>query len=372
VTYPHQTHSDFHSASLPLVSEGILDQKMAKRPKVVPLSEEEQKLVTEVRGEESAQKVLVRTDPKTVTLKPDFHLVQEKILNMKLRKDDVWIVTSPKCGTTWTQEITWLVMNKADITTAKAKALTERSPFLWNTVPMFWLNTEDGAENPFLPKGWVAETEDDVADGLFVSLDLVPSPRLIKTHLPFELLPENLLETCKVIFVARNVKDAAVSFFHHEKLLKVHDLIDMSFERYATEIYRPGLTVLGGYFEMLESGWKRQSHPNLRLFWFEAMKKDPKRVIAEIAQHTGYSLSEKELESIEEYTRFDNLKKTCAMNKPSPIYHENRGDFLRKGKVGDWANHFSPDLAAQWDDWAQQELDRIGVTDPDVRGFFGL
>ena len=50
-------------------------------------------------------------------------------------------------------------------------------------------------------------------------------------------------------------------------------------------------------------GWKRQDHPNLRLFWFEAMKKDPKRVIAEIAQHTGYSLSEKELESIEEYTR---------------------------------------------------------------------
>ena len=41
------------------------------------------------------------------------------------------------------------------------------------------------------------------AEGLFANLDLVPSPRLIKAHLPFELLPKNLLDTCKVIFVAR-------------------------------------------------------------------------------------------------------------------------------------------------------------------------
>ena len=88
------------------------------------------------------------------------------------------------------------------------------------------------------------------------------------------------------------------------------------------------------------------------------MKKDPKRVIAEIAEHTGYTLSKEELDSVEEYTRFyrirkeiieyqndpetylicsvfrfDNMSKTCAMNKPSPIYHENRGKFMRKGKV---------------------------------------
>jgi len=347
---------------------------MAKLPTLVPLSEEEQRLVIEVRGEESVLKDLVRTNPKTVTLQPDFHLVQQKILNMKLREDDVWIVTTPKCGTTWTQEITWLVMNKADTETAKAKDLTERSPYLWHAVPMLWmkLGQEDGSANPFLPDGFVADTEDDLAAGLFANLDLVPSPRLIKAHLPFELLPEKLLDTCKVIFVARNVKDAAVSFFNHERLFRHHDLIDMSFERYAKELYRPGLTILSGYFEMLESGWKRQDHPNLRLFWYEAMKKDPKRVIAEIAEHTGYTLSKEELDSVEEYTRFDNMSKTCAMNKPSPIYHENRGKFMRKGKVGDWATHFSPELAAEWDLWAEQELDRIGVRDPIVRGFFGL
>ena len=58
-------------------------------------------------------------------------------------------------------------MNKADTATAKAKPLTERSPYLLNTVPTVWLNTEDGAENPFLPKGWVADNEDDVVCGNF-------------------------------------------------------------------------------------------------------------------------------------------------------------------------------------------------------------
>ena len=58
-------------------------------------------------------------------------------------------------------------MNKADTTTAKAKPLTERSPYLWQTVPAFWLNTEEGAENPFLPKGWVADNEEDVVGANF-------------------------------------------------------------------------------------------------------------------------------------------------------------------------------------------------------------
>ena len=77
---------------------------------------------------------------------------------------------------------------------------------------------------------------------------------------------------------------------------------------------------------MAPPGWKRQDHPNLRMFWFEEMKKEPKKVIAEIALHTGYSLSEKELDAVEEYTRFSRTRikrsyqinpKTCFNFSPS-------------------------------------------------------
>lgn len=41
-----------------------------------------------------------------------------------------------------------------------------------------------------------------------------PSPRFIKTHLPLSLLPPKLLETAKVIYVARDPRDVAISYYY--------------------------------------------------------------------------------------------------------------------------------------------------------------
>ena len=50
-----------------------------------------------------------------------------------------------------------------------------------------------------------------------------PSPRFIKTHLPMSLLPPKILDTAKVVYVARDPRDVAVSSFHHSKLFRVLD-----------------------------------------------------------------------------------------------------------------------------------------------------
>ena len=47
--------------------------------------------------------------------------------------------------------------------------------------------------------------------------------RVIKCHLPMEMQPKNLVERCKVIYVARNIKDMAVSWFHHLVNITPHD-----------------------------------------------------------------------------------------------------------------------------------------------------
>ena len=56
--------------------------------------------------------------------------------------------------------------------------------------------------SPFFDMAMIKDMSKADADKMFDNLDVHPSPRLIKTHYPFELLPVKLLETCKVIHMS--------------------------------------------------------------------------------------------------------------------------------------------------------------------------
>lgn len=51
-------------------------------------------------------------------------------------------------------------------------------------------------------------------------LGKLPSPRFFKTHLPFSLLPPTLLDVTRVVYVARDPRDVAVSLFHFKRIMK--------------------------------------------------------------------------------------------------------------------------------------------------------
>lgn len=57
---------------------------------------------------------------------PFLKLVHE----MDVYEDDVWLVTLPKCGTTWMQELLWLVMHDCNFDEALKEHLEVRSPFM--------------------------------------------------------------------------------------------------------------------------------------------------------------------------------------------------------------------------------------------------
>lgn len=54
----------------------------------------------------------------------------DRMIDFKGRDDDLWVVTLPKCGTTWMLETAWLVQHDFDFEGAKNISLEQRSPFV--------------------------------------------------------------------------------------------------------------------------------------------------------------------------------------------------------------------------------------------------
>ncbi len=118
-----------------------------------------------------------------------------RIKNMSIFPDDIFIVTPPKCGTTWTQEIVWLMKNAGDEKAAQINQFY-RVPFL----ELGSIRRSILSEDPGYPEG-ADFNEENVTRFMLYSEDFVDKmkrPRIIKTHLPLSLLPDKLLETCKV------------------------------------------------------------------------------------------------------------------------------------------------------------------------------
>lgn len=89
-------------------------------------------------------------------------------------KDISTLFSNLFAGTTWMQEIIWLIMHDGDFKGASQTPVYFRSPFL--------------------------EFKDEILNE--VGLDLanpMPSPRVIKTHLPYSMVPRQLQQhRCKV------------------------------------------------------------------------------------------------------------------------------------------------------------------------------
>lgn len=63
------------------------------------------------------------------TLTKCFAKYIDRTLNFTCRDDDVWVVTMPKCGTTWMQEAAWLVNNDFNFEEANLVPIGIRSTF---------------------------------------------------------------------------------------------------------------------------------------------------------------------------------------------------------------------------------------------------
>jgi len=252
--------------------------------------------------------------------------IGDRILNFEVRKDDIWIITYPKCGTTWTQEIVWHIMNDVNKELGKLP-LFVRSPFLeFQGIQ----NPESSPMKMFSKGGKIAESVREVFEESVAMAENLPSPRIIKSHLPFELLPENLLDIAKVVYVCRNPKDTCVSYYHH-----INDTFEMSYQFKGsfdqfTECFKDGKLEYGSYFSHLKSGWKRRNHPNMKFVWYEDMRKNSSKEVSNLASFLNHPLSAEKVEELVDHLEFSNMKERAT--KESSNANKNMGCSFGKAK----------------------------------------
>ncbi len=271
----------------------------------------------------------------------------DRIKNMKVYEDDVWLVTPPKCGTTWVQEIMWYI--RTDVDDAKAeKNQFYRFPFLELQDLM---GRSDGSPYPH------GQPEDEEHVRLYMAhstayTEAKERPRLIKTHLPLSMLPDRLLDTCKVVFVARNVKDAAVSYMHHLSL-RNPTLLEKKKEFFRQ--FRGGLMRYSPFLPIMLEAWEKKDHPNLHFMTYEGLHRNFDAELDGLMDFMGERISESKRDLLKEKVKIDSFRQNNYVNKAREIEHDPKGEktFIRKGVVGDWKNHFDQETNEEWDKWIE-------------------
>lgn len=163
--------------------------------------------------------------------------------------------------------------------------------------------------------------------------------RVIKSHLPLNLLPTEMLtkDDHKMIYTARNPKDAAVSVFHHFK--NVHGFygtfVDM------LEGYLKGEIIYGSYFQHVDEFLRLSKMKNNLLFiTYEDMVTDMPEVIRKLTKFLEISLTESDIQKVADYVHFDQMKNRKGSNFQDFAEEASKNGggvatdfkFLRKGK----------------------------------------
>lgn len=275
----------------------------------------------------------------------------ERALDFKPRDTDILISTFPKCGTNWMKYIVHTIITRGQ------KPLQSSHQLTYEAVPFMDIS---GLE----------------------PVEALPDPRPLHYHLPYDLIPKN--PNAKYIYIFRNPKDTVVSFYHFTRQT---DELNITFGEYF-ESFMNGLVAYGDYFDHVLSWYDHRDDPNVLFLSYEQVHADTPGQILRIAKFLGNQLHEelkndkKLLELVLKHISFDNMKQTLMKKAPVKADYELKSDvidtplensgprydvkylrYFRKGIVGDWKNHLSPEQNRRMDARIQEKFGGTEIID---------
>lgn len=228
---------------------------------------------------------------ETCLLPTRFEEFADNIRNFKPKKDDVWILSYPGSGTVWVQNIVWQLKQGIDRT---------KKPFSWTDA--LYLEGDIFVDSP----------NEDAKKNLYSkfnnSLERVenePSPRVIISHLPPNLLPVELWTIRpKIIYIARNPKDVAISMFHtlHDDFEHFSGTLEEYFDLFLDDKiwYAP-------FFEHITSFWQLRNEDNFLFLSYEEVVADKFKEVKRISEFLDCSNIDDELKLLIDYLPLENM-----------------------------------------------------------------
>lgn len=256
--------------------------------------------------------------------------IQERIRHLEFipRPDDVFVVTYPRSGTTWMQMILY------QLTTDGSMDL----PHIAEYCP--WFERSLRARRAF-------ETR--------------PSPRLFKSHLPYGKIPKG---PCKYIYVARDGKDVAVSYYH---LNRTYNSYEGSFAPFFNW-FLEGKSPFGCWFEHVAGWWAHRHDPNVLFLTYEELKRDLEGSIRRIAAFIGQDVPPDRMPLIVERSSFDFMKQHENKFDPAMESLWEQGvklkSFLRHGRAGEGAVCLTEEQKTRFEKAFAKQLDDLGIPLP--------
>lgn len=222
---------------------------------------------------------------------------------LDVRHDDVFIVSYPKSGNTWTR---FLIGNLVSPEGASFKNIEE-------IIPDIYQHTKDELNN-------------------------IESPRVLKSHEYFDSRYR------KVIHIIRDPRAVAVSYWHHRIKFREID------ETCSVEDFVDWFVFQGNQYGTWSSnteGWlnAKENNRNILLVRYEDLISQPEEEIQKIASHMDLNVSDEIIKKAIDNSSFNRMRSLeKEQSKEWKPLQKTRKDmnFVRKGRVDSWKDELTP------------------------------